>query len=78
MRLPSTSPISDRYRRRDRLYLVKIRYGLYLSKFYFMETATILGVSIAAALVGITALALYTAFGPPAAELSDPFEDHED
>ncbi|MFM7875522.1 MAG: photosystem II reaction center protein PsbN, partial [Microcystis panniformis] len=24
------------------------------------------------------ALALYTAFGPPAAELSDPFEDHED
>ncbi|WP_155120113.1 photosystem II reaction center protein PsbN, partial [Microcystis aeruginosa] len=21
---------------------------------------------------------LYTAFGPPAAELSDPFEDHED
>ena len=43
-----------------------------------METATILGVLIAAALVGITALALYTAFGPRAAELSDPFEDHED
>ncbi|AKV69736.1 MULTISPECIES: photosystem II reaction center protein PsbN [Microcystis] len=43
-----------------------------------METATILGISIAAALVGITVLALYTAFGPPAAELSDPFEDHED
>ena len=76
MHLPSTGPISDRYWRRDRLYFVKIRYKLYLSKFYFMETATILGISIAAALVGITALALYTAFGPPAAELSDPFEDH--
>ncbi len=78
MHLPSTGPISDRYRRRDWLYLVKIRYRLYLSKFYSMETATILGISIAAALVGITVLALYTAFGPPAAELSDPFEDHED
>ncbi|MFM7580399.1 MAG: photosystem II reaction center protein PsbN, partial [Microcystaceae cyanobacterium] len=22
--------------------------------------------------------AIYTAFGPPSAELSDPFEDHED
>jgi len=43
-----------------------------------METATILGILIAAALVGITVLALDTAFGPPAAELSDPFEDHED
>ena len=54
MRLPSTSPISDRYRRRDRLYFVKIIYKLYLNKFYFMETATILGVLIAAALVGIS------------------------
>jgi PsbN protein len=43
-----------------------------------METATVLSISIAVALVVITALALYTAFGPPAAELSDPFEDHED
>ena len=43
-----------------------------------METATILGILIAAAVVGITALALYTAFGLPAVELSDPFEDHED
>jgi PsbN protein len=43
-----------------------------------METATVVSISIAAALIAITALALYTAFGPPAAELSDPFEDHED
>lgn len=59
-------------------YLVKIKDRLYLPKIYPMETATVLSISIAVALVVITALALYTAFGPPAAELSDPFEDHED
>ncbi len=58
--------------------LLRLRYKLYLSKFYFMETATILGILIAAALVGISALDIDTAFGPPAVELSDPFEDHED
>ncbi|MBC6418706.1 MAG: photosystem II reaction center protein PsbN, partial [Prochloron sp. SP5CPC1] len=25
-----------------------------------------------------TAISIYTAFGPPSASLSDPFEDHED
>jgi PsbN protein len=43
-----------------------------------MDTATIIGFSIVAILVVITGLAIYTAFGPPSAELSDPFEDHED
>ncbi|CCI20013.1 Protein psbN 1 [Microcystis aeruginosa PCC 9807] len=43
-----------------------------------METATILGILIAAALVGISALDIDTAFGLPAVELSDPFEDYED
>ncbi len=43
-----------------------------------MEQATVLSISIAVVFVAITALAVYTAFGPPAAELSDPFEDHED
>ena len=43
-----------------------------------MESATIIGVSFAVILVIITAISIYTAFGPPSAELGDPFEDHED
>jgi PsbN protein len=43
-----------------------------------METATVLSISIAVALVAVTGAALYTAFGPPSAQLDDPFEDHED
>ncbi|BAQ65235.1 photosystem II reaction center protein PsbN [Geminocystis sp. NIES-3709] len=43
-----------------------------------METATIVGFSIAAVLVAVTGYSIYMAFGPPSAELSDPFEDHED
>ncbi len=43
-----------------------------------METATIIGVTIGIFLVAITAFAIYTSFGPPSAELGDPFEDHED
>jgi len=37
-----------------------------------------IGVAIAVILVAITAYSIYLAFGPPAAELGDPFEDHED
>jgi PsbN protein len=37
-----------------------------------------LGIAIATLLVGITSYAIYTAFGPPADQLADPFEDHED
>jgi len=43
-----------------------------------MEPATIVTISIAVVVLAITAFSIYTAFGPPSAELSDPFEDHED
>ncbi len=43
-----------------------------------MEPATVLSISIGAIVIIITGFAVYTAFGPPAAQLSDPFEDHED
>ncbi|GBF81138.1 photosystem II protein PsbN [Aphanothece sacrum FPU1] len=43
-----------------------------------MEPATVLSITIAAILVVITGFAIYTAFGPPATQLDDPFEDHED
>lgn len=43
-----------------------------------METATVLSITIGTILVAITGWAIYTAFGPPAAQLDDPFEDHED
>ncbi|AFY67084.1 photosystem II protein N [Geitlerinema sp. PCC 7407] len=41
-------------------------------------TALALGVSICAFLVVITALSIYTAFGPPAKNLADPYDEHED
>ncbi|MCY4332913.1 MAG: photosystem II reaction center protein PsbN [Cyanobacteria bacterium MAG CAR1_bin_15] len=37
-----------------------------------------LGLVVLAVLVGLTGFGLYTAFGPPAQGLSDPFDDHED
>jgi PsbN protein len=43
-----------------------------------MDSATVLSISVATVLVVITAVSVYTAFGPPSKELSDPFEDHED
>ncbi|MBL1210924.1 photosystem II reaction center protein PsbN [Geminocystis sp. GBBB08] len=43
-----------------------------------METATIIGFTLVAVLIAFTGYAIYIAFGPPSAELSDPFEDHED
>ena len=43
-----------------------------------MEPATVLSISVAAVLITFTALSVYTSFGPPSKELSDPFEDHED
>lgn len=43
-----------------------------------MEPATVFIITIAAAVVAIAAYAIYMSFGAPAAELSDPFEDHED
>jgi PsbN protein len=43
-----------------------------------MEPAMALNISLCAALVGLTGYAIYTAFGPNASDLNDPFEDHED
>lgn len=43
-----------------------------------MEPATVLIITITAIVIGITGYAIYLAFGPPSAQLSDPFEDHED
>lgn len=43
-----------------------------------MEPATVLIISVGAVLIAFTAFAVYTAFGPPAKQLADPFEEHED
>lgn len=43
-----------------------------------MEPATVLSISIGAMVVVITGFSIYTAFGPPAKELRDPFDEHED
>jgi|TARA_B100000809_G_scaffold170245_1_gene167565 PsbN protein len=43
-----------------------------------METATILVIFLTSILVGITGYSIYTAFGPIAKNLRDPFEEHED
>ena len=43
-----------------------------------MEPATVLSITLGALLIAITGFSIYTAFGPPSSELSDPFEDHED
>ncbi|MBW4595921.1 MAG: photosystem II reaction center protein PsbN [Brasilonema octagenarum HA4186-MV1] len=43
-----------------------------------MEPAIVLSISVGAVVIFITAFSIYTSFGPPGKELSDPFEDHED
>lgn len=43
-----------------------------------MEPATILIICIGAAVLAVTGYAIYIAFGPPAAQLNDPFDEHED
>lgn len=43
-----------------------------------MEPATVFSISVGAFLIFVTAISIYTAFGPPSKELSDPFDDHED
>lgn len=37
-----------------------------------------IALTIGALVICLTLLSIYTAFGPPAKQLSDPFEDHED
>ncbi|KST67096.1 MULTISPECIES: photosystem II reaction center protein PsbN [Mastigocoleus] len=43
-----------------------------------MEPAIVLSISVGAVVIVMTALSIYTAFGPPSKQLADPFEDHED
>ncbi|MEM0981563.1 MAG: photosystem II reaction center protein PsbN [Cyanobacteria bacterium J06638_28] len=43
-----------------------------------MQPATVLIVSVAAIVLAFTLFAVYTAFGPPAKQLADPFDEHED
>ncbi|MBG1267105.1 photosystem II reaction center protein PsbN [Nostoc sp. WHI] len=43
-----------------------------------MEPAIVLSISVFAAVVAITALSIYTSFGPPSKQLNDPYDDHED
>ena len=42
------------------------------------DPAIVLVVFIVCALLGIVAYSIYVAFGPPASNLRDPFEEHED
>jgi PsbN protein len=42
------------------------------------DPAIILVVFIVSVLLGIVAYSIYVAFGPPASNLRDPFEEHED
>lgn len=44
----------------------------------YMEPATVLSISIGIMVVAITSFSIYIAFGPPAKELRDPFDEHED
>jgi PsbN protein len=43
-----------------------------------MEPATVLNISICAVVIAIVGYTIYTSFGPPAKELRDPFDDHDD
>ncbi|MEH2323567.1 MAG: photosystem II reaction center protein PsbN [Nostoc sp.] len=43
-----------------------------------MEPAIVLSISVAAVVVAITGISIYTSFGPPSKELNDPYDDHED
>ncbi|HEY9820319.1 MAG TPA: photosystem II reaction center protein PsbN [Candidatus Sericytochromatia bacterium] len=43
-----------------------------------MEPAIVLSISIGVFVLAVTGFSIYTAFGPPSAQLSDPYEDHED
>ena len=43
-----------------------------------MEPATSLIIGLSVVLIATTAFGVYTAFGPPARELEDPYEMHED
>jgi PsbN protein len=42
------------------------------------SSATSIALTVSLFVITLTLLSIYTAFGPPAKQLSDPFEDHED
>ncbi|MEB3234693.1 MAG: photosystem II reaction center protein PsbN [Cyanobacteriota bacterium] len=35
-------------------------------------------IAVLVALLGLTGFGIYTAFGPPSKQLTDPFDDHDD
>jgi PsbN protein len=37
-----------------------------------------IAITVLVVLLALTGFGLYTAFGPPSKELTDPFDDHED
>jgi PsbN protein len=37
-----------------------------------------IAISVLVVLLALTGFGLYTAFGPPSKELTDPFDDHDD
>jgi PsbN protein len=43
-----------------------------------MDSATVLSITLGAAVLLTTAYGMYISFGPPSKQLSDPFDDHED
>ena len=46
-----------------------------------METtspAMSVALAVLAVLLGLTGFGIYTAFGPPSKQLSDPFDEHDD
>ena len=43
-----------------------------------MEPAIVLSICVGVVVIVMTALSIYTAFGPPSKQLADPFEEHED
>jgi len=43
-----------------------------------MEPATVLILGLGTLVLGVAGYSVYLSFGPPSAELDDPFEDHED
>ncbi len=56
----------------------KTIFNINLKNYSIMETATILIIFVSTLLVGVTGYSVYSAFGPNAKSLTDPFEEHED
>ena len=57
----------------NKVFYLRVTYQI----LFFMESAKILSIFISGLLLGITGYSIFTAFGPAAKELRDPFEEHE-